>query len=104
MRVYLRILCPFVGPAIIQNGRTVGNELRSWHDVALANGRAPHRLMDVVGIGPDHRDELHGGHMPLPGLGPGATGAAAFHPGSPYRIGYQPGFCCGSATTTAPST
>jgi hypothetical protein len=41
--------------------------LITWHDTALANARTPHRLMDMVGVGPDHTD-MHGGHFPYQNL------------------------------------
>ena len=67
---YVRVLCPFVGAEVGEDGQVVGQELVDWHDTALRNDRVPHRLMDVVGVGPDHRDTLHGGHQPYQGLHP----------------------------------
>jgi hypothetical protein len=53
---------------LIPGGRAKGTYRRirlellyTWHDTALRNGRQPHRLMDLVGIGPDHDDVLQGG-------------------------------------------
>ncbi len=40
---YLRILYPFVGPRVVEDGETVGHQLITWHESALANGRTPHR-------------------------------------------------------------
>lgn len=67
---YVRVLCPFVGPKVFENGREIGHELTNWHETALQNGRVSHRLMDVVGIGPDHADKLHGGQQPYGRLHP----------------------------------
>jgi hypothetical protein len=55
---YLRILFPFFEPT---DDKDLLEDLTSWHETAIRNGREPHRLMDVVGIGPDRGDVLHGG-------------------------------------------
>ena len=67
---YLRILCPFVGAGIMQDGKPIGHHLVTWNATAVQNGRIPHRLMDVVGIGPNHEDGLHGGNQPYQSLAP----------------------------------
>jgi hypothetical protein len=55
---YVRILFPIFEPA---GDRNYVEGLFTWHDTAVGNGRQPHRLMDLVGIGPDPEDALHGG-------------------------------------------
>jgi hypothetical protein len=55
---YLRILFPIFEPP---GDRGHLEQLSTWHETALRNGRQPHRLMDLGGIGPDHDDGLHGG-------------------------------------------
>ncbi len=55
---YLRILLPIFEP---RGDKAHLEQLRTWHETAARNGRQRHRLMDLVGIGPDHDDGLHGG-------------------------------------------
>ena len=55
---YVRILFPIFEPS---GDRNYVENLRTWHETALSNGRQPHRLMNLVGIGPDPDDVLHGG-------------------------------------------
>jgi hypothetical protein len=57
---YVRILFPFFSDDLL-DGKPVLYKLLTWNQTAIANGRQPHRLMDVVGIGPNHDDDLHGG-------------------------------------------
>ena len=58
---YVRVLFPIFEPPPAD--RNYVEILYTWHDTALRNGRQPHRLMDLVGIGPDHDDALHGGTL-----------------------------------------
>ena len=55
---YGRVLFPIFEPPPAD--RNYVERLYTWHETALRNGRQPHRLMDLVGIGPDHHDVLHG--------------------------------------------
>jgi hypothetical protein len=57
---YVRILFPFFSDELL-DGKPVLYKLLTWNQTAIANGRQPHRLMDLVGIGPNHDDHLHGG-------------------------------------------
>ena len=60
---YLRVLFPVFEPP--PRDQNYVENLLTWHETALRNDRQPHRLMDLVGIGPDHDDVLHGGtHVP----------------------------------------
>lgn len=56
---YVRVLFPIFEPP--PAGQNYVEKLCTWHETALRNGRQPHRLMDLVGIGPNHDDVLHGG-------------------------------------------
>jgi hypothetical protein len=50
---YVRILFPIFESA---HDRHYVAKLFTWHDTALRNRRQPHRLMDLVGVGPDPDD------------------------------------------------
>jgi hypothetical protein len=55
---YLRILFPIFEP---RGDKAHLEQLSTWHETAVRSGHRPHRLMGLVGIGPDHDDGLHGG-------------------------------------------
>lgn len=56
---YVRVLFPIFEPP--PAARSYVDVLCTWHETALRNRRQPHRLMELVGIGPDQNDALHGG-------------------------------------------
>ena len=55
---YVRILFSIFEPP---GDRNCVENLRSRHESSLRSGRRPHRLMDLVGVGLDQNDSLHGG-------------------------------------------
>jgi hypothetical protein len=58
---YVRVLFPLFEPA--PPDQNYVENLVTWRETAVRNRRQPHRLMDLVGVGPDHDDVLHGGTM-----------------------------------------
>jgi len=94
---YVRILFPFFGDERLE-GKPVLYLLNTWHETALRNGREPHRLMDVVGVGLTTETTSTAGHTPSRLWRQLRSGRCcqSFRPAL-HRLG--PGFCSGRAIT-----
>jgi hypothetical protein len=83
---YARVFFPFPGADIVAEGKVIDQELITWTEMALRNGRTAHALMEAETIlaGPDGHEYPGAGSGSLAGMQSGALLAIlARHTSSP---------------------